>query len=134
MMLTDAERATFGQIADVLIPETAEMPAFTGSDADPVHLDQVLTLRPELLNKLKDALQKAAVAGRADALNRDHPEAIGIIGLVASSAYYLSPGIRDRLGYPGQIQRPATEAEEHDYVDLLQPVIDRGNIFRSADG
>ena len=38
----------------------------------------------------------------ADTLNRDDPDAIGVIGLVASSAYYLVPDIRNRLGYPGQ--------------------------------
>ncbi|WP_416899151.1 MAG: hypothetical protein ACMVY4_05350 [Minwuia sp.] len=131
-MLDDGQRAAFARIADALIPAVQGMPSFSQSDADPVHLDRVLTLRPELLAPLQAALEKAAAGMDAEALNRDHPEAIGVIGLVASSAYYLSPDIRRRLGYPGQIQRPAAEEEEHDYADLLQPVIDRGRIYREV--
>ena len=71
-------------------------------------------------------------AADADTLNRDDPDAIGVIGLVASSAYYLVPDVRDRLGYPGQTHRPAMEDEEGDYLDLIQPVIDRGPIYRKV--
>jgi len=55
-----------------------------------------------------------------------------VIGLVASSTYHLMPGVRAIMGYRGQEHRPAGEAEEHDYLrdDLLQPVIDRGPIYR----
>ncbi|WP_417516612.1 hypothetical protein [Minwuia sp.] len=128
-MLTDAERKTFNRIADELIPAHQPMPAFSRSGADPVHVDRVLTLRPEVLTDLRHAL-KLAENSDAEALNRDHPMAIGAIGLVASSAYYLVPEIRDLLGYPGQIQRPAEDHEEHDYADLIQPVVDRGPIYR----
>jgi len=131
-MLSDAERATFSRIADALIPAAHGMPAFSQSDADPVCLDRVLTMRPELLQPLQKALVSAADSADADTLNRDDPDAIGVIGLVASSAYYLVPDIRDRLGYPGQTHRPAMEDEEGDYLDLIQPVIDRGPIYRKV--
>lgn len=131
-MLSQDERAAFNRIADALIPDAHGMPAFSASGADPVYLDRVLTMRPELLAPLREALVAAASASDADALNRDHPDAIGAIGLVASSAYYLVPEIRDRLGYPGQTHRPAMEDEEGDYLDLIQPVIDRGPVYRKA--
>jgi hypothetical protein len=131
-MLNDSERATFSRIADYLIPESQGMPAFSQSGADPVCLDRVLTMRPELLESLKQALGMAASADDADTLNRENPEAIGVIGLVASSAYYLEPDVRQKLGYPGQTHRPATEDEEGDYLDLIQPVIDRGSIYRQV--
>lgn len=129
-MLTDTERRIFGQIADVLIPEAAGMPAFSKSGTDPVYLDRVLTLRSELLLPLQDALSKAAEVGDADALNLAHPKALGTIGLVASAAYYMVPEIKQLLGYPGQTHRPVTEDEEGDYLDLIQPVVDRGPIYR----
>lgn len=131
-MLSEAERTTFGQIADALIPAAHGMPAFSQSGADPVYLDRVLTMRPELLAPLQKGLAAAASSPDADALNRDNPDAIGVIGLVASSAYYLVPEIRDRLGYPGQTHRPAMEDEEGDYLDLIQPVVDRGPIYRKV--
>lgn len=131
-MMQAAEREAFARIADSLIPTAQGMPCFSRSGADPVHLDRVLTLRPELLAPLREALVLAVKIGDAEALNRDHPEAIGVIGLVASSAYYLVPDIREKLGYPGQTHRPAMEDEDGDYRDLIQPVIDRGPIYRKV--
>lgn len=131
-MLQAAEREAFARIADALIPAAQDMPCFSRSGADPMHLDRVLTLRPELLAPLREALVLAVKIGDAEALNRDHPEAIGVIGLVASSAYYLVPDIREKLGYPGQTHRPAMEDEDGDYRDLIQPVIDRGPIYRKV--
>ncbi len=135
-MLTDNERRAFCAIADTLIPASGKMPSFSQSAAQPLHVDRVLGLRPELLADLKSALTLAAESAdptdTVEWLNREHPAALGIIGLVASSAYYLDPAIRKKLGYAGQQHRPATADEEHDYEDLLQPVIDRGPIYRST--
>ncbi len=130
-MLDEQERAIFRRIADVLIPRHGNMPGYSESEADPVYLDRVLALRPEVLAGLQQALAEAGDRD-AEALNREAPQIIGAVGLVASSSYYLVPEIRTLLGYPGQIQRPATEGEEHDYADLIQPVVDRGPIFRSV--
>jgi len=133
-MLDDKERATFCAIADYLIPAYEDMPAFSQADTQGVHTDRVLDLRPELQDSLTAALALVppidAISEVAEHLNREQPEIIGLIGLVASSAYYLNPDVRRRLGYPGQVQRPPGDDEAYDYEDLLQPVIDRGPIFR----
>jgi hypothetical protein len=133
-MLTRDEERAFCAIADTLIPASGKMPSFSHSAAPKLYVDRVLGLRPELLADLKSALKLASdfadPAATAEWLNREHPAALGVIGLVASSAYYLDPGIREKLGYAGQQHRPATEGEEYDYEDLLQPVVDRGPIYR----
>jgi len=133
-MLDDKERVVFCAIADYLIPAFDGMPAFSQADAQGIHTSRVLELRPELLESLTTALAQVppidAVSEVAEQLNREQPEVIGLIGLVASSAYYLNPDVRRRLGYPGQLQRPPGDDEAYDYEDLLQPVIDRGPIFR----
>jgi hypothetical protein len=133
-MLTDKERAALAAIADVLIPAHREMPSFSLSGAHLAHTDRVLALRQELLPVLRAALSHVnldvSAEAMADRLNRDHPEAIGVIGVVASAAYYLDEEVRQKLGYPGQIQRPAGDEEEYDYEALLQPVIGRGRIYR----
>ena len=135
-MLTDKERNALVAIADVLIPTHRDMPSFSLSGAHLAHTDQVLALRQELLPILRAALSHVnldiSTEAMADRLNRDHPEAIGVIGVVASAAYYLDEDVRQKLGYPGQIQRPVSDEEEYDYEDLLKPVIDRGRMYRST--
>ena len=70
--------------------------------------------------------------GGAEHLEATDPSALATIGLVASSAYYIAPEVHAALGYPGQQSRPATAEEEDDYLvdGLLQPVIDRGPVYR----
>ena len=133
--LTDRDRETFAAIADVLIPEAEGMPAASQVGVQGAALDYVLDLRPELRPAFERGLATCAgavPAAAAEALNRDDPEALGAIGLIASAIYYMDPGVRMRLGYRGQEQRPARDEEEGDYLrdDLLQPVVDRGPIYR----
>ena len=133
--LSDRDRETFGAIADVLIPAAEGMPAASQIGVQGAALDHVLSLRPELRPALERGLAACAGAeptAAAEALNRDDPEALGAIGLIASAIYYMDPDVRKRLGYPGQEQRPARDEEEGDYLrdDLLQSVIDRGAIYR----
>ncbi len=136
-ILTNLEHETFATLADVLIPAAESMPSFSDLGAHKTHVERVLTLRPELQADLRRALAKvnASLPNEAlEKLNMGDPQAFGTLGLVASSAYYLDTEVRDLLGYPGQISRPASPEEEHDYLidDLLQPVIDRGAIYRKA--
>ncbi len=135
--LTARERDILAGIADRLIPAAEAMPSFSDLGAQGALTDRVLELRPELLADLRRGLARAADMTPADAaerLNSEDPVALGTIGLVASSAYYMSHEVRRLLGYPGQQSRPAKPDEEHDYLvdDLLQPVIDRGRIYRDA--
>lgn len=136
-VLTLQERETLAALADALIPAAESMPAFSEIGAQSQLTDRVLDLRPELLPDLRRALAQAAgfaPAEAAERLNIEDPQAFGTLGLVASSAYYLDAEVRRLLGYPGQQSRPARPEEEHDYLrdGLLQPVIDRGRIYRDA--
>ncbi len=133
--LTTKEREAFAALANVLIPSAHGMPAAPEVGIQDEALDHVLSLRPELANDLVRgirALGEGNAAAIAETLSRDDPAALGAIGLVAAAAYYMNTDVRQRLGYRGQESRPATDDEEHDYLrdDLLQPVIDRGPIFR----
>lgn len=132
------DRQVFAAIADVLIPEAEGMPAASavGIQHDP--LDHVLGLRPELADDVLRGLRSVADepngTSAAERLNREDPAAMGAIGLVASAAYYMQPEVRKLIGYPGQAQRPVRPEEEDDFREdgLLQPVIDRGPIYRKA--
>lgn len=130
-----AEREQFAAIADVLIPEAAGMPSASSVDVAGPMLDHVLALRPDLtpglrrgLELTKDADGPARAAGW---LNENDTDALNAIGLIASAIYFMQPGIRKLLGYPGQASRPVRPEEEDDWREgsLLDPVRDRGPIW-----
>ncbi|MEJ8572140.1 hypothetical protein [Microbaculum marinum] len=135
-LLLKRDREVFAAIADVLIPAAEGMPSATALGIEGEPMDHVLALRPELANDLLRGLRAAAGApdgaAAAERLNREDPAAMGAIGLVASAAYYMQPQVWKLLGYPGQTHRPVRPEEEDDFRenDLLQPVIDRGPIYR----
>ena len=136
-ILTAQEHETLSAFSDILIPAAESMPAFSEIGARMELTERVLGLRPELLPALRRALNKSTGIPPLEAterLNSEDPEGLGTLGLVVSSAYYLDAGVRRRLGYPGQQSRPASPEEEYDYLrdDLLQPVIERGKIYRDA--
>lgn len=134
-MISQAQRKTFAGIADVLIPEAEGMPSATQAGAHQDILDRVVELRPDLRPAFFRGLN--AVAGQdpataAEHLNSNDPEALGAIGTLASAGYYMLPEVRQRIGYPGQENRPIAIEKEPAYIKngMLQQVIDRGPIFR----
>ena len=133
--LGDRERAAFAAIADILIPAAEGMPAASAMDVQGAMLDRILALRPDLAPAFRRGLA-AAAAGKppqqaAEALNRDDGEAFAAIGLVASAGYYMTPAVRELIGYPGQENRPADPDRTPEYLanGMLQQVIARGPIF-----
>ena len=133
-MVSNDERAVFAGLADVLIPAAEGMPAASDVDVHGAMLDSILGLRPDLSEAFQRGLAAAAgkpPADAAEALNRDDAEALGAIGIVASAGYYMSPAVRELIGYPGQVKRPPDPDETPEYVanGMLQQVIDRGSIF-----
>ena len=136
-IIDDDLRAAFLAIADVLIPEDAGMLAASRADVGGPVLDRILSLRDDLKEPFFRGL--LAVTGKepaaaAKALNTDDPMALATIGLVASAAYYMSPDIRQLIGYPGQEKRSFDADATPEYVTngMLQVVIDRGPIYRST--
>ncbi|MEE2803048.1 MAG: hypothetical protein VYB37_01200 [Pseudomonadota bacterium] len=135
--LSKRNRDKFRCIADMLIPEAEGMPSASQVAVHLAGIDHIRKLRPELDENLCRGLDAVADMDCDEAiayLNAHDPSALGVIALAATSAYYLVPAVQQRLGYPGQLSRPATDAEEGDYFtdDLLQPVINRGPIYRKA--
>lgn len=133
-IVSDGEREVFAGLADVLIPAAEGMPAASDVDIHGAMLDRILGLRPDLLEAFQRGLAAAAgkpPANAAEALNRDDAEALGAVGIVASAGYYMTPAVRELIGYPGQENRPADPDETPEYVanGMLQQVLDRGPIF-----
>jgi hypothetical protein len=134
--MTYERRAIFAGIADVLIPAEEGMPAATEVGVHLDMVDHVLSLRPDLADDFWRGLDAAAgkPAGvAANDLNKDDAAALSAIGLAASAGYYMTPKVRELIGYPGQQSRPDPNPDAvPEYVSngMLQKVIDRGAVFR----
>ena len=136
-MIDEDLRQTFAAVADVLIPAYKEMPAASETGVAGATLDRILELRDDLTEPFLRGLR--GIAGKdpvtaARSLNDSDPKALAAIGLIASAAYYMNPGVRQEIGYPGQDRSPIDPSAPPDYLadNLLQPVIDRGPIYRAT--
>ena len=137
MNLEANERTTLAALADVLIPADEGFPAASEAGVAGEGLDQVLAVRPDLMEPLKKLL--TAARGRPAAefvaeLQRSDAVAFGILADLVPGAYFLNPAVRAKLGYAGQTAKPIDP--RHDDIDpeLLQSVIGRGPIYRPTPG
>ena len=60
-------------------------------------------------------------------IETQEPELFEALTTAIAGGYFLSADVRERLGYPGQ---QAKKLQDDFDPELLQPVIDRGTIFR----
>ena len=129
------DRDTFAAIADILIPDAEGMPAASAVGVHEEVLDRILSLRPDLSEAFRRGIayangKDAKVA--AEALNQEDAQALSAIGLIATAGYYMSPRVRDLIGYPGQERRTFDPDATPEYVTngMLKVVQDRGAIYR----
>ncbi len=137
-VVTEEERKVFKAFSDILIPNAEGMPAASEVGVHEELLDKILALRSELVVAFKRGLAfSTSHTDFRDALekmNNEDSEAFGAISLVASAGYYMTPKVRQLIGYPGQEKRPPDPDEEPEYLanGMLQVVLDRGLIFRKT--
>jgi hypothetical protein len=139
MTFTDAQRATFDALADVLVPATESMPSASEVDVSGAGLDRVLRARPDLEAPLAEVLANGPgtdPAARLRDVQRDDPEGFEALALAATGGHYTDARVRDLIGYPGQTYDAARVATpDVDISDpMLQRVVARGPIYRPAPG
>ena len=125
---------TLAAIADQLIPAAHGMP----SAADVLTEDRlrfVLDARPDLLEPMRRALRAQLgedVPARLGALEREDPTALASLQLAIVAGYYTDPGVRERIGYSGQLAIPIDATARPAYVEegLIDAVIGRGPRWR----
>lgn len=127
-------RAVFATIADGLIPEAHGMPS-AGSIIGDARLRFVLNARPDLVEPLRQALRPELgddPVARLGTLERDEPERHSALLLVVVGGYYTDKGVRERLGYPGQVARTLYSWQYPTYLEegLTDQVLARGPIWR----
>ena len=135
--LTAELRAVFQKLADVLVPAHGKMPAASAVGAHETLLDDVLKHRPDIRDDLLRALmaaQSQEPRAAANNLLRQDEAAFNALGLAASGAYYMSPRVRELLGYPGQESVPYDPYATPEYLTdgLLERVVARGPIYRGT--
>ena len=133
--MTPEQRAAFAVLADVILPAGDGMPAPSEVDVAGRWLDRVLRVRPDLALHIERVVTDTELKPPADALEQltsQDPAGFQALLAAVTGAYYMSPKVRRRLGYPGQRPRPAyLDEADWDLRDgLLDPVVARGPIYR----
>jgi hypothetical protein len=133
--LTRELRAVFEQLADVLVPAHGKMPAASAVGTHEGLLDDVLKHRPDIRGDLLRALtaaQDREPRAAANDLLREDAAAFNALGLAVSGAYYMSPRVRELLGYPGQESVSYDPYATPNYLTdgMLERVVARGPIYR----
>ena len=128
--MSEIDRETLAALADALIPEADGMPSASQAGAAGSLLDEVLAVRADLehpLSELTAAARGADPVAEVERLKTEDPPAFEALTTAVAGGYFLSADVRERLGYPGQQAKPLEDDFDQ---ELLQPVIDRGPIFR----
>ena len=133
MTIESKDRSTLAGLADVLIPASAGFPSATQVGVAAEGLDQVLAVRPDLAKPLKVILQSAKGRNPAEVvaqLQDENPASFAALAEIVAGAYFMNPQVRVAIGYHGQVPQPLASRPDHLNDGLLQPVIDRGPIYR----
>ena len=133
MNFDENERSVLAGLADILIPTGDGFPSASEAGAAGEWLDQVLAVRPELVEGLKEIpklAQRRAPAEVVAELKANDPAAFGVLAEAISGAYFLNPKVRAALGYDGQTPRPIDPRRDYQDDGLLKSVLDRGTIYR----
>ena len=122
---TADERRRLARIGDVLIPADEAMPSAGEAGVGESLLDALLEVRPDLAEPLHAALASAP-EGDLSALKGGDRSTFTTLCLVVAGAYYLSPQVRDGLGWHSERGRPLEIGAFPEYMTegLLDHVVD----------
>ena len=125
-------------LGDVMLPAAHGMPAVSEVKAVESYLAEVLDWRDDL----REPLARAVVAldpssftiDRLTALHEEDEAAYVALTTAVAACYYLSPVVRELIGYPGQVAKTYDPFAYTEWVaeGLLDPVVERGPIWRET--
>jgi hypothetical protein len=136
VMFDDRARGVFAGLADWMIPAADGMPSASQAGAAGEWLDAVLAARPDLAQPLRALVDRVGDAEPATAiadLQANDPDGFGLLAEVVPNAYFMNPTVRELVAYPGQVGLDVDLAWPPDWLDLLEPVMERGPIYRETD-
>lgn len=135
--ITPELRETLTGLVDVLFPAGGDMPGGLEVDAQGRWFDRVVKARPDLVPQLVQILEQARGSdprGEVMRLQSEDRPGFSVLALSVAGAYYMSPKVKKRLGYPGPKADPPYPDESEYWLrdGVLDPVKARGPIFRDA--
>lgn len=138
--LEDSEREALRAFADALIAGGAGLPSASEADVHGKWIDRTLRARPDLAELVVAVLGRGGEPeAELERLRREDRATFDGFTLAVSASYFMNPRVSKLLGYPGNApKRKLAYPDEADYFldggKLLQPVLDRGPIYRPTPG
>lgn len=130
------------RIADCLIPAAGPNPKASDAIDYVAYLHLALAARSDVFDTVVSAahsLAEVADEKLLDALKAmwaNDKFTFDPLSSIIAGAYFMTPQVKDLIGYPGQHRDPAglEDAANELETGILDPVIERGPIYVSAAG
>lgn len=139
MSISTSERELLARVADLLIPQGDTMPSASQALVHTDGIDKVFTVRPDLLDGIRialDLLGEADAAGRFpdsfDALYAADFAGFAPLSEAVTAAYFLNPHVASSVGYTKRSVIPIVF--DSDLDSLVRDVTTRGPIYRPTPG
>jgi hypothetical protein len=135
--LDDPLRQRLAEFADVVIPGGVGMPSASGANVHGKWIDRALGARPDLAEVVHAVIALPGnPAAELERLRAEDSDTFETFAYAMAGSYLMSPRVRKLLGYPGATPKPnpayPDEAEYYLADGLLDPVLERGPIYRPA--
>jgi hypothetical protein len=140
--LTNDEQATLLRIADTLIPAVGPNPKASDAEQFVPHLHLALAARADVFDAVLKAVSQLAgvpedaMYGELKTMWAQDKFTFDPLSAIIAGAYFMSPQVKESIGYPGQHRDPAglEDAANELETGILDPVLERGRIYVSAAG
>jgi hypothetical protein len=137
LLWTEERTRRLGELADVLLPGGAGMPAATEAAVPTTGVQRVFEARQDLSPALAAVVDASSGLDPVDVLTRLHqedPRGWTVFTTCVAAAYYMTPAVRRLLGYGGQEGVLINSDDFFGWAStgLLDPVLERGPIGRST--
>ena len=134
--VTDSQwRQRLAAFADTLVPGGEGLPSASAAGVHEAGIDRTLACRPDLRDLITSVIGVDAEPREAlERLRAEQPGVFDSFAVTIAGIYFMNPDVRRLVGYPGDAPqrkraRPG-EAEEYLKDGILDPVIERGPIYR----
>lgn len=138
-IITDDGWRVLLHTADVLIPEGAGRPNATAAPGYESQLAICLEARRDVVHEIAEVLagllEESDLESALRRMDVEQPDRLEILGNLAAAAYFMVPEVASTTGYVAPHRNPAAydEAVDELATGILDPVIDRGPIYRVPD-
>jgi hypothetical protein len=140
--LTETELATLLRIADCLIPADGPNPKASDVVDYTSYLQLALGARTDVFSAVIGGVEKLADVSETELwealkqMSVDDTFTFDPLSSILAGAYFMTPQVKELIGYPGQHRDPAPleQAADELATGILDPVLERGHFYVSAAG